>query len=140
MLNNISMNESKFKMDELMLIKRIEEENHRCGCFIRIFPCEEMFEYFQNYISEDKLHFHSLIHQYLYPNRWRKSHHRKQVHRNHLQRCKYLSTIYHLSRKNSSIGRNWSQLSNAMQRFHSYHKTSNEVFSFSFEGFSRVEF
>lgn len=112
-------------MEELMLMKRIEEENNHCGCFIRIFPCEEMFEYFQNYFSEDKIHFHQILHQYFYPNRSKKS---SLIHqRNHLQRYKYLSTIYHLSLKNSSIVRNSSQLSNAIQRFHCYHKTSLQV-------------
>ena len=125
----LNENENKLKIEEMMLMKRIEEENNRCGCFIRIFPCEEMFEYFQNYFSEDKIHFNQILHQYFYPNRSKKSSFNSLIHhRNHLQRYKYLSTIYHLSLKNSSITRNSSQLNNAIQRFHSYHKTSNQVF------------
>ena len=135
-LNNESRqlrwNESdpKMKNEEMLIIKRLEEEKSRCGCFLRIYPCEEMFDYFANYFPEEKVHLNEIIHQYFYPNRWKKSssnsfiHQRKAIHRNHLQRSKYLSTIFHLAEKNSSIAKNSSELTNAIERYHSYHRTA----------------
>ena len=131
-LNNESKQvcQPQMKNEEMLIIKRLEEEKTRCGCFIRIYPCEEMFDYFSNYFSDEKLHLNEIIHQYFYPNRWKKSssnnfiHQRKSIHRNHLQRCKYLSTIFHLFEKNSSIAKNSPELTSAIERYHSYHKTS----------------
>ena len=68
-------NDNKMKMEAMLIIKRLEEEKHRCRCFIRIDPCEEMFEYFLHEFPEEKLHLNQLIHQYFYPNHWKKSSH-----------------------------------------------------------------
>jgi hypothetical protein len=115
-------------IEQIRIIRKIEEEKSRSGGFIRIFPSEDTFEYFSNYFHQRKLNLNQIIHQYFYPNRWKKSlpnspENIKHIRRNYLPRAKSLSSSYHLYEKNQSNQKISSDLQHAIERYQLYHNT-----------------
>jgi hypothetical protein len=124
---NIDKEYNGLSFEQIRILKKIEEENARCGGFVRIFPREDTFEFFSYFFQERKTSLNKIIHQHLYPSRWKinslnSQENLKQIRRSNIPRSKYLSSAYHLFNKNNFNQINGLDLHHAIQRYDYYQK------------------
>lgn len=139
-MTNNSTNENVEKeylglsIEQIRIIKKIEEESVNSGGFIRIFPSEDSYEFFSNLFQERKICLNKMVHQYLYSSRWKKfnlnnQENVKEIRRNNIPRFKHLSSSFHLFNKNNLNQSNLSNLQQAIQRYQIYQqRITNSIY------------
>ena len=63
-----SSNNSQLTTEERQSIRRIKDEAHRCGGFVRLFPTEDSWDLYGNFL-DSHASFNGVVHQQLYGNR-----------------------------------------------------------------------
>ena len=88
--DKINRTESLQSENETSMLKSIQEENKRCGGWVRLFPTSDTWEFYSEYLEVRTTFFNLLLHQKLFPKRWSNG----NAKTSNISRAKSVSLIY----------------------------------------------